>query len=298
LDLKKEIQKTLAEVQSMEIAKSHVVKLRSRISQLNFRLVEVEKELSIKNHELYDSNLSKLFSKVLGNKSEQEELLRQAYLKLILEHRELEQTLTLLQFEEEVLTEKLTNYVAVQNKLKALLKTRANLLDATEGKLKRKIAKIDQNIFQNIKIKTETKEAINLAYNIKVKLLDIHECLIAVTQWSPNEDEKNIDKAQELIYRVKPLLFQLEGELEDINKMQLTYQFPSSLTDSFTEIYYENLILDWILNGAIVHAEHCIKNKLDKIELLIRSLKVFQTSIDKMIKTFEYKKIETLKKSV
>lgn len=303
MDIKQEIQKTLEMLQSMEIAKSHMDKLNANIYKHSQRLSFIEKELRIKNNELYDYSLNKLFTKILGNQKEQEELLRQSYLKLVLEHRELEKTLTLLHFEAEVLTEKLKDYPGIKDKLNALLLTRANLLDENEEQLKTAISTIDQGIFHHIKIKTEAKEAVMLAYEIKVKLLDIHECLTAVTEWKlpkikQTKEEKYIDKAQELIYRVKQLLFQLEGELEDINKMQNTYQFPEALTDSFTEIYYENLILDWILNGSIIHAKHCIKNKLDKIELLIRSLKVFQTGIDKSIKSLEHQKKEQLKKGV
>ena len=113
-----------------------------------------------------------------------------------------------------------------------------------------------------------------------------------ITEYS--KEKSKVDKAVELFYELKIKLFQFEKELHDIfeqNKINLVSNIGQF--DSFVDVYYNYLINDWVIRSRIssilsmisalhdevtrmgnilVNVEHKLKHKIDSAELSKKEL--------------------------
>ena len=202
--------------------------------------------------------------------------------------------------EKSILEKKVARFDEVSLKLNTLVKTRENLLDQTEPRLRHEINALNAKIERQIRRKAELKEANNLAYKIIEYLGKMIDLLNQTWAWgsiswnpfSKISKQSSIDRAQELLYKSKQLLIRLEDELVQIEKhaQKENPSFELTLARRFSEIYIENLILDWILRGRIRNAKTSIFNTRDKLKLLQFALKKESRDIDHYIQQLERQK--------
>jgi hypothetical protein len=303
MNLQEELRQTIEEYESIKLARSYYENLVDRIDLIRKDLLQLEDIIDRHSGDiakLEGFSLKGLFYELLGDKESQLEKAKQAYLQNILRYRELKRRMELSNYEKSILEKKVARFDEVSLKLNALVKTRENLLDQTEPRLRREIQSLNAKIERQIRRKAELKAANNLAYKIIEYLGKMIDLLNQTWAWgsiswnpfSKISNQSNIDRAQELLYKSKQLLIRLEDELVQIEKhaQKEDPSFELTLARRFSEIYIENLILDWILRGRIRNAKTSISNTRDKIKLLQFALKKESRDIDSYIQQLERQK--------
>ncbi len=303
MNLQEELRHTIEEYESIKLARSYYENLVDRIELIRQELLYLEEIIDRNSGDiakLEGFSLKGLFYELLGDKESQLEKAKQAYLQNILKYRELKRRMELSRYEKSILEKKVARFDEVSLKLNTLVKTRENLLDQTEPRLRHEINSLNAKIERQIRRKAELKEANNLAYKIIEYLGKMIDLLNQTWAWgsinwnpfSKISKQSSIDRAQELLYKSKQLLIRLEDELVQIEKhaQNENPSFELTLARRFSEIYIENLILDWILRGRIRNAKTSIFNTRDKIKLLQFALKKESRDIDHYIQQLERQK--------
>lgn len=304
MNIQKEIEKVKAELESIKFAEAYLPKLERKLNYDKTHLINIGKLIDDKYKDigqLESFTIKRLFIEFLGDKESQLERERQQYLQLALKYRELKQTIKLMEYERDILQEKVNNLDKVQLKLNALIKARENLLKDVEKETKEKVIEINIKIDQKIRLITEIKEAKEIGYKIKEKLQRATDNLKKINTWSEIENffsnstppkQNHLDNAQEDISAAQQLLIRLENELNDI--WQLPQQQQPSRYTTFLEDYNENLIIDWLLAGQIKNARHLLENTSDKVEIIIQRLKKEEALAKKYAQNLDKEKRKVL----
>lgn len=303
MNLQEELRQTIEEYESVKLARSYYKNLLDRIDLIRQELGHLEEIIDRSSGDiarLEGFSIKSLFYELLGDKESQLEKAKQAYLQNILKYRELKRRMELSRYEQSILEKKVARFDEVSLKLNTLVKTRENLLDQTEPKLRKEIKFLNTKIERQIRRKAELNQANNLSYKIIEYLGKMIDLLNQTWAWgsiswfsfSKNSKQSSIDRAQELLYKSKQLLIRLEDELVQIEKnaQKEDPAFELTISRRFSEIYIENLILDWILRGRIRNAKTSISNTRDKIKLLQFALKKESREIDQYIQQLEKQK--------
>ena len=285
-----DLEKLLADYQSIIHAKKHLANLKRRLEEEQKNLAELhfilEKEYrDVKK--LENLSLTSLFHTFLGNKEEQYEIEKQEYLHAVLQYNECQKTVDLLSYEHDVLLEKVQREQPIYQQLTALLTERNQSIQQKYTRLQNQIIDIHEQIDKKIGYKQEVQEA--LSVNQKVAEL-IQEMITRVIKAKQSEDWGNpslatssgpqyskltyIDQAQQLSYKVRPLLQQLEEELEDVYKFK-SIKRVSKVAElkHFNVIYYDYLISDWIIRKSIISTLNYIQGVRDTLQRIEQTLK-------------------------
>lgn len=272
----------------------HLVNLEKRIKQqdievhqLSLTMAEEEKDI----HKLDKLGMQSLFQIILGNKKEALEKERQEYLMAVLLFQGAEKNLAALKYEKEVLEKQLSGLfqaeMAFDNLFSKFEKTISNQLDA---KTKAKIKAIDLRILNHEERIVEIREAIRAGKKAEKVLTKIIEDLAEVKTWgnsilakkkrkiygsgSPAEAKKKfLSHAKNDAQKANILLEHFEIEILDIYKQfKLDYrQYIKSFTN-FLEIFYDNLITDWMVKEDIKNTSYAMESIHDKVLRILAML--------------------------
>ncbi len=298
--LQDELRQALEENQSMTLALRHFEKLQARLLGSYVELEELEDELQ-NNYQfiqqLENFTLRGLFLKVLGDEEEQLAQERQAYLEKVLHYRDLKKSIELMEFEEEVLGQKVALADQVRLKLNALIKTRESSLMRTDPGARTRIQRIYDHIDRRERQKAQIQQIINLGYQLTTKLDRMVEYLSGTRNWGKwsklfsRGNPTNIDRAQEVFYQAKQLVFQLEEALDEYNdKRTAGNSYTLSLSRELARLYFESLISDWVIQGKIRNALSHVRSIRDRAQLIILSLKRERKGLDREIRALDEEK--------
>ena len=104
-----------------------------------------------------------LFYKVLGSKEAQTEKARQDYLDAALKYQEAKKEVDLLEFEKNLLTDKLEKRSGIEHKIKSLIEKREIELKLTDPKIALKLRGIAEEQENLHRVKVDIREAIDAA---------------------------------------------------------------------------------------------------------------------------------------
>jgi len=126
-----ELEKLLADYQSIIHAKKHLTKLNQRLEEEELVLADLDLILEKEYQgvrKLEGLSVTSLFQTFLGNKEEQYEIEKQEYLHAVLMYNEAKKTVDLLSYEQQVLLEKAQRQQVVYEQLTSLLTERKQLI--------------------------------------------------------------------------------------------------------------------------------------------------------------------------
>ncbi len=285
MQLDKKIKSIIDKRTSLHLAKLHLVHLKERIVDGHKEKKRLEKILK-KEYEdvlkLERLNIGKLFLHILGDKEEQLEIERQEYLQAVLVHKEWLKELKLMQYEKDLLEKQVKSLPAVEKEYTYLLELREQEVLHKVGRNKMQIRTINKQIDDTIELKREIHEAKIVGIKIKRKL----EKMIGFLERASNlgdweygiylqirEGQKMVQKAQTVFYKLKPLLFDFKTELEDIYKHRnIRLHDGVDIMEEMANMYYDNLISDWIIHRGIKNALTNIKLLQDRLLRTMQSL--------------------------
>ena len=202
-----------------------------------------------------------------------------------------------MEFEEEVLGQKVEAADQVRLKLNALIKTRESSLMRTDAEARAKIQRIYDRIDHRERRKVQIQQIINLGYKLTTKLDRMMEYLASTRNWGKwsnlfaKSNPTNIDRAQEVFYQAKQLVFQLEEALDDYNDKQANgNSYTLTLSRELSRLYFESLISDWIIQGKIRNAPSHVRSIRDRAQLIILSLKRERKVLEREIRNLDKEK--------
>lgn len=281
------IRDTFEEVQQKKRIQRYLDDLNGQLKAEYANLDRLEKKLTkeFKDIERLEKlSIKGLFHSVLGSKVEQMEKERQEYLQASLKFDEAKKTVELLEFERKVLEDKLKGLQQLEGKFKQLMKQREEELvqsNSQEGQqILDLVLKIDENIARS--------HNLTALFNEGVKILDLLNRMINHLsrarnwgQWDMYGDRRGavhfkhsaIDNAKNLAFHAKNLLRRYEYELQLLFGSQ-NFNLNIHMNDfsRFTDIFFDNLISDWIIQQKISNALSNVKSVSDKVKRVQGSL--------------------------
>jgi len=285
-------------------------KVGNRLEDLNREIISLEGKISFlvkqvdKESEdievLKKTGIKSLFYKVLGSKEEQLEKERQEYLEANLRYDEVRKSLELLSYERNILEDKIKYLPRTEQRYQELLKLREQEIISSNPQLADRIRTIDAQITEREKMIFEVDEAMQVGQGAAHLLNQVLDKLNQAINWGKWDmtgrrgqmtghlKHRQIDQAKNLAYQAKISLTQFEKELRDIygpEDFGLTVRIPSF--SSFTDIFFDNLITDWIVQQKIQNTRSGVVGVRDKTQRLLSTLKGTLPKIDSEIKQLE-----------
>lgn len=234
--------------------------------------------------ELEGMSMKSLFHKVLGSKETQIEKERQEYLQASLQYNDFKKSVELLEYERDLLKKKITDVTIYENKLNSLKKIREKELLMSNTQQGKELMRVVHLLDNLISQKKELQEARVAGMDSLKYLKALLEHLKKAKDWGSWDMMGNnsrhaayykrgaIDNAREASYHAKHHLNRFQKELYDIGERHQGLDINIGTFNSFTDIFFDNLISDWIIQQKIKNALHNVDGTYDKVQRLLQSI--------------------------
>ncbi|NND07707.1 MAG: hypothetical protein HKN87_15125 [Saprospiraceae bacterium] len=283
----KALQQALKQQQKAQQIKRHLQQLSEQLEEAyrDLDTVRGQLEKEFKDIEKLEKiSLKGLFHRALGSKEDQIEKERQEYLQVSLKYDEAKKSVELLEYEEQILGNKIVDEDLLRKNVEVLFKSREKELIKGKSKQGREILAILQQMdeyavqVRNLKhVKKNGQQALSMLEKMLAHLDKARDW----GQWDMTGrrgdaayyKHSSIDKAKELSYRVKHLLVRFKEDLRVIygpNAIDFSIHFASF--NRFTDVFFDNLISDWIIQQKIQHALSNVASVRDRVLRILQSL--------------------------
>ena len=304
-NFQKKLNKILDKYQDYERIQKYLKKLDAQLKKGYKDLDKLEKILDKQGQDvenLEGLSLKGIFHKILGSKKEQEGKERQEYLQAALKRNEHKKSLELLEYEKKILVEKLAKLKDIPTQAELLIQQRESDLMKSGTPVGMRILTIAKQIDQSRHLKREIKEAIDAGEEAMVLLAEMEQYLRSARNWgnwdmmggrgmSSYVKHSNIDKARARLHKTQHLLNRFENELRDVyNPHQLNLSLNLDSFTRFIDIFFDNLISDWIVQQRIRNALSNVIAVKDRASRLLGSLRMDDSELVVKIKQLEKEK--------
>ena len=267
--LHQQLTETLLKLRQLKKVQLHYTSQKSRLQEENKKLVKLEKALKKEERDvekLEKSSMRGLFHKILGNKEEQLEKERQEYLAAALKFNELNKSIELIAYEIEVLEKKLADFESTEKKAEQLLKMREQELLRTNPIVGQELLLIHRKIDESHVVLKDIDEARVVGEEAHRILRKMEKELRNARNWGQWDmagdrhrasyaKHRAIDRARDLSYRAKHVLLKFRDELRDVYQdVHFDVHIALEGMNRFTDIFFDNLISDWIVQQKIKNA--------------------------------------------
>ncbi len=308
--LDKELKETLEKFREHDKVNKHLDQLNTRLATEYKNLEKLAKVLDKEQADvdkLEKMSLKGVFYKILGSKEEQLEKERQEYLQVSLKYNELVKGVELLEFEQKILDEKITKFAGIEAKLKKLMSKREKQLKSGNSVRGNKLLSVIQQIEQLQKTNFEIQQAIQAGMASLQVLTEIANYLRTARQWgqwdvvgrrgsmSSYVKHSNIDKARARLAKGQNLLWRFEQELNDVfDTTDLNLRINVESFNSFIDIFFDNLISDWIIQKRIRNSYNNIVSVHDKVTRIVQNLQTRIGQDEQRLESFEEQRTSIL----
>ena len=306
--IQQEIKATLEEYQNAQKVEKHLTQLNKRIEEHRATL-EKFAGLMEQEYEDFDAlnkmSMKSLFYKALGSKEEQIEKEKQEYLRASLKFDETKKSLELLEYEYNILEKKLNKSAGIADRLNLLVKQREQLLIRQNTVTGRQLLAITKEIEAQHRFIRELREAIIAGESALVLVQEIAGYLRTARNWG-NWDmasrgrrgiqthlkHSNIDKARARVHNAKHLLTRFEDELRDVYSDfdQMNFSLELDSFSRFADIFFDNLITDWIVQQKIHNAYANVSSVKDRVVRMVGTLQAQVPKVKQEIDQLEAQK--------
>ncbi len=305
--LGEEIRNLLEEHQILKKANSRLNEIVPDIEKLKRELIPLERQMQKEFEDvekLEKIGMRALFHKVLGNQEAQMEKERQEYLQASLKYDQVRKSLELLEFEKNILQKKAGSIGAIEKRLAELSATQEKELINMSGPASLELKKIYAQVETLQRLKIDINEAIKAG----LKALECIDAVVAGLQQAHNWGQWDmsgrnpmsnhlkysaIDKAKDWAYEANRQLKVFEKELLDVyRQIPEDFQLHIDSFNRFIDVFFDNLITDWIIQQKIYNALNNTLNIRDKVVRMIKTLEAEHPKVDLQIEDWDVKKKE------
>ena len=304
-----QIKQVIEELASLKNIQSHLKALHDQIKEEETRLLELDKAVDqqLKDFEsLQKLSVKGLFYKVLGNKEEQLEKERQEYLKVNLEYKDAKESLELLEYEKGVIEQKVGDIEALKSRLEALKKKREEEILLNPGPVQTALKKLYDQMDQINFLQKEISEAIQAGVRAEQETGQVLSHLNNAIKWGQwdmmnsksryydHMKHSAVDRAMDTAYRAKKSLRVFQQELKDIDDTDYDLHIDVEESGRFMDIFFDNLISDWIVQNKIKNVKSNVSAVHDKVRLILATLENDVNKLNQDRNSIENQKDELL----
>jgi hypothetical protein len=284
-----EIKETIESLTKLENAKKHYALLTDSLVQMKNELSEKSIQLSKEQDDieaLEKMSVTALFHQVIGDKDQLLEKERQEYLSLAIKIKALKKSIELSEFEASIVKEKAMASDELIQKLHALKSERLSEIVANNEPSKSSIVNVLHEIDVCHRLTAEMKEPYIAGEEAKLhtqSTLQYLQQAINYGQWdmygqnnAGYAKHNALDEAARSVAYAQRALQIYNKELLDIGVSDTLLNINVETFSSFTDLFFDNLISDWILQKKIKTTFERVKEVTEKITLI-------QLSIEKNI---------------
>lgn len=286
-DIHSELKETFEAFQQMQRIERHLIQLNDQLDKAYKDLERLDKELrkEFKDIEKLEKlSVKGLFHQILGSKEEQIEKERQEYLQASLKYDEAKKSVDLLEYECNLLKGKTENLPALEKQLNLLIKKREKLLIENNTRVGKQILDLvlimdtHREFIGNVGQSQKSGQEVILVLD---KMIEHLKQAKNWGQWDMAGRQRGasymkhnqIDRARDLSYHAKHLLVRFENDLRHIyGPQQFNLNIDLDSFSRFTDIFFDNLISDWIVQQKIQNALSNVLSVRDKIIRLLQSM--------------------------
>lgn len=283
----------LGELKSLEIVERHYKTTKDSLKNAVKESKRLQKQLDKENadiEKLEKLSIKKLFHKVLGNKEKQLEVERQEFLELSLKYNEHKKSIELLEFELNVLENKRHGIPGLKKEITKLKKKREKEILKSNNRIGKRLRSIVEETDYLVMGRKEYEEAILVGQDILTHLQAAVKYLRNAGEWgsyknmgggrmSSYNQRGAIEKARGIIIKTQHLFRIFKKELQDINVHDFDTSINAEQLNGFTNIFFDNLITDWIIQKKIRNTLSEVRSVFDRIQ---RFMGYLQTEFKKM----------------
>ncbi len=286
-DIHKELKATLIKLEQARKVDRHLADLNQQLQQAYDEQDRLERKLAkeFKDIEKLEKlSVKGLFHTVLGSKEEQIEKERQEYLQVSLKFDEAKKSTELLEYERDLLQKKVSDLANLERKLEGLLKMREKTLIAENTTVGKQILDIvllidthQEFIRGIIDVKDTGQKALLILEKMEGHLKKARNW----GQWDMTGRQRGasymkhsaIDRARDLSVHVKHLLVRFQKDVRHIyGPEQFNLHIQIDNFSRFTDIFFDNLISDWIIQQKIQNALSSVVTVHDRVARILQSL--------------------------
>jgi len=291
------LQQKLEELKSIEIVDRHFKTTQKSLKEAYKESKRIQKQLEKENadiEKLEKMSLKRLFHNILGNKEQQLEKERQEFLEMTLKFKEHTKSIELLEFEIKILDNKRIGLSAIRKEVASLKKKREKSLILSNSKKGKKLKALVEESDHLTLGKKEYQEAFVVAKKIIENLsFAISKLKIAGT-WGYNSGGRGrsassyhqryaIEQARTTIIKTQHLMRIFKKELQDINVHDFDTRINADQLSGFTNIFFDNLITDWIIQKKIRNTLAEVRSIHDRIKRFSAYLNTEHNKMEKRL---------------
>jgi hypothetical protein len=301
-----EIKNTIEALAKLEAVKRHDEMLRSSIVTMQQQLAEKTNQLSEEQDDietLEKLNISSIFHKIMGNKEEKLEQERQEYLALAMKIKELKKSIELNEYELNIIQQKVLDSETQKQRLIELKAIRQEEIlthnEEDKGVLSSLLQEGDELIKFNAEIREANDAGINTSNHCRNTLNFLAEAIksgqldMAGVDMMSYSKHQSLDRATEAAYYTQQYLKTYTKELLDIGISDRLLHLNVDSFSNFSDVFFDNLITDWIIQNKIKNTYNSVELVYDKIQLIQQSL---QAAVEK--NNSRLLEIESLKSNI
>ncbi|MDZ4749270.1 MAG: hypothetical protein SH808_12345 [Saprospiraceae bacterium] len=287
-ELQQQLKDSIQELEQIRKVSEHTAQLGERLEAEEKALVVMETTLAKEQRDvetLEREGLTTMFRKFLGDREEKLENEREEYLRASLRFNELFKSVELIRFELDLLSKKEQSHDTVARRVETLIAYREKELMDVDPKVALVLKGINE---QTDKLHTYSVE-VEEAHAAGMKALELvrgTEQLLIEAQLMGQRDmwgskyhgtghrkHDAIDRARDLAYRSRHELIRFGHELQDVFKgMQLDVNMNIEDFGRFTDIFFDNLITDYLIQQKISKSLVNVNGTRQRLDIIIQSL--------------------------
>ncbi len=287
METQKQIKDTLEKLVDLRRVQKHFNNTENELQNAYKKLDELhdilEKEYKDVK-EIEGLSMKSLFKKVLGSREKQIEKERQEYLQATLKYNDFKKQVEVLEYERDLLKKKVIDIKLYENKLEALKKKREKELLRSNSEQGKQLMKIVYQIDDLIRYRKEVNEAVDAGNASKNELNKLIAYLKKAKDWgswdmassrsrSASYYKKGaIDNAQKSAHYTQRQLNKFQQELYDVGVRNQEFEINIGTFNSFMDIFFDNLISDWVIQQKIKNALGNVELTKDKVIRLLRDI--------------------------
>jgi len=287
-DLSDQVASAYASLRQKHKVTARLAQLQTDLAESQAQEIELKKILAKEFEDiikLENASLHALFSQVLGKKEERLEIERQEYLHALLNHESISHHIAELIFEQDVLNKQLLELLHIDQVYQELLVKKEAAL-RSEGKYQAELMVLDQKILNRKAQLKEIGEALIEGKLVQSNLAVLYAGLEKLKKWgipegglggkgrySSLKKKHFIRETKEVVNLINGQLSKFHAELADIYRsLNFTFKDHFNRANEFLDIFYDNLITDWVVQRNLKTTRSSLENMQNEIERVLMSL--------------------------
>ncbi len=307
-EVSEEIKKILTELTNLRLVQEHQESTQDLLSKKQKEFDELSKQLG---KELDDVNkleklsINSIFHNIIGNKEAKLDRERREYLEVSLKLKELSESLQLMEYENNILEKKVVKVGTLENRLDELKEIRESLILSMPHKLASSLRSLNSKIEERVVYLKEVEEARDTgqkAKNAITRVLNHLNRAIRAIQFDNSRNRRfgvsskhrELDHAAREANRAQYLISLLQRELSDIGMSFQYSNFNIEGTGGLVNVFFDNLITDWILHNKIKNTKRSIEGVYDKLNTMMLAIDSEKKNTLDMLESFNHQKSKLL----